>query len=122
MRAMELQQQRHIKEVFMDSALKPLASDPGSDSVSNFSFKSAHTQSIKAEKRNAQAEYYDLSGTDMEPPFDLDEDSSPSSDGQNDRRNHTHIEDYFNSIMDIKNESMLREMESERRMQEINGN
>ena len=54
----------------------------------------------------------------MEPPFDLDEDSSP--DGQNDMRNHIHIADYLNSIRDIKNESMLREMEAERRMQEIN--
>ena len=33
-------------------------------------------------------------------PLGLDEDSS--SDGQNDTRNHIHIEDYFNSIRDIK--------------------
>ena len=56
----------------------------------------------------------------MEPPLDLDE-GSPS-DGQNDMRNHIHIEDYFNSTRDVKNESMLREMEAERRMQEITGN
>ena len=56
----------------------------------------------------------------MEPPLDLGEDSS--SDGQNDMRNHIHIEDHFSSIKDIKNESMLREMEAERRMQEISGN
>ena len=56
----------------------------------------------------------------MEPPLDLDEDSS--SDGQNDMRNHIHIEDFFNSVRDIKNESVLREMEAERRMQEISGN
>ena len=56
----------------------------------------------------------------MEPPLDLDEDSP--SDGQNGIRNHIHIEDYFNSARDIKNESTLREMEAERRMQEINGN
>ena len=56
----------------------------------------------------------------MEPPLDLDEGSS--SDGQNDIRNHIHIEDYFHSIRDIKNEPMLREMEAERRMQEISEN
>ena len=74
MRAMELQQLRH-KEVYMDSALKPLASDPGNHSVSNVSFKSARTQntktegineliteSVKAKKRNAKAEYYDFIG------------------------------------------------------------
>ena len=55
----------------------------------------------------------------MEPPLDLDD---PSSDGQNDMRNHIHIEDYLNPIRDNKNEAMLREMEAERRMQEINGN
>ena len=132
-RIMEEQQKRHIKEVYVDPALEPLASDPGNDSVSNCSFKSAHTQNtqterinemitenVKAKKRNAQAEYYDLSGNDMEPPLDF-EDSS-SSDGQNDRRNHIHIGDYFNSIRDIKNESRLREMEAERRMQETNEN
>ena len=43
MRAMEEQQKRHIKEVYMDSALKSLASDPGNESVSDCSFKSAHT-------------------------------------------------------------------------------
>ena len=91
MRAMELQQQRHIKEVYMDSALKSLASDPGSASISNCSFKNAHTQntqterineliteSVNAKKRNAKAEYCDLSGNEMKPPLDLDED--PSSD------------------------------------------
>ena len=36
----------------------------------------------------------------MEPPLDLGED--PSSDGQGDMRNHIHIEDYVNSIRDIK--------------------
>ena len=95
MRAMELQQQKHLKEVYMDSALKPLASDPGSASISNFSSKSAHTQNTQTERineivtesvndkqRNAKAEYYDLRGNEMEPPLDLDEVSS--SDGQND--------------------------------------
>ena len=78
------------------------------------------TESVKAKQRNAKAEYYDLSGTDMEPPLELDEDSS--SDGQSDMRSHIHIEDYFNSIRDIKHDSMLREMEAERSMQEINEN
>ena len=72
------------------------------------------------EHANARkAEYYDLSGTDMEPPLEID---SSSSDEQNYRKNHAHIEDYFNSIRDLKNESMLKEMEAERRMQEITEN
>ena len=53
----------------------------------------------------------------MEPQHQLDSSSSP--DGQNHSRNHIHIDDYFDSIGDLKNESMLREMESERRNQEI---
>ena len=52
MRAMELQQQKHIKNVYMDSALKSLASDPGSDSISNCSFKSAHIQNTQTERIN----------------------------------------------------------------------
>ena len=57
----------------------------------------------------------------MEPPIDLDDASS--SDGQQvDMRSHTHVEDYVNSIRDIKNDYMLREMGSERRVQEINEN
>ena len=52
MRAMELQQQKHIKEVYMDSALKSLASDPGSASISNCSFKRAHTQDTQTERTN----------------------------------------------------------------------
>ena len=39
MRAMEEQQQRHIKEVYMDSALKSLASDPGNEHISMFHSK-----------------------------------------------------------------------------------
>ena len=130
---MEDQQKRHIKEVYTDSALKSLSSELGNDSVFNLSFKSAHaqntqterinamiTESVKAKKRNPQAEYYDLSGNEMEPPLDLDEDSS--SGGQNDMRNHIHIEDYLNSIRGLKNEPMLKEMEAERRLQEIAGN
>ena len=52
MRVMEDQQQRHIKEVYMDSALRSLASERGSDSVSNFSFKSAHAQNTQTERIN----------------------------------------------------------------------
>ena len=33
MRAMEEQQQRHIKDVYMGSAFKSLASDPGNESI-----------------------------------------------------------------------------------------
>ena len=120
----------------MESALKSLASDPDNESISNGSFKSAHThtqhsqtkginemitQSVKA-KKNGKAEYYDLSGRDdMEPPLELDETSS--SDGQQvDMRNHIHVEDYFSSVRDIKNDYMLRELEAERRLKEINEN
>ena len=77
------------------------------------------TESVNAKKKSSQAEYYDLSETDMEPPLELD---SSSSDEQNYRRNHIHIEDYFNSIRDLNNEPMLKEMEAERRMQEITEN
>ena len=73
------------------------------------------TENVHAKK----AEYYDIPGTDMEPPLELD---SSSSDEQDYRRNHIHIEDYFNSIRDLKNEPMLKEMEAERRMQEITEN
>ena len=75
MRVMEDQQQRHIKEVYTDSALRSLASERGSDSVSNFSFKSAHTQNTQTERINAmitenvnarKAEYYDLSGNELD--------------------------------------------------------
>ena len=52
-RVMEDQQRRHIKEVYMDSALRSLSSERGSDSVSNFSFKSAHTQNTQTERINA---------------------------------------------------------------------
>ena len=131
MRAME-DQKRHIKEVYMDSALRSLASDRSSDSVSNFSFKSAHTQNTATERINAmltenynatKAEYYDLFGNYMEPLHELDTSPSPSSsDGQNYHRNHIHIDDHFNSIRDLKNESFLREMEAERKNKEITDN
>ena len=127
-RVMEEQQQRHNKEVYMDSALISLAGGRGSDSVSNFSFKSAHTQNTQTERTNAmitesvnarKVEYYDLFGTDMEPPLEID---SPSSDEQNYRRNHIHIVYYFNSVRDLNNESMLKGIGAERRMQEITEN
>ena len=127
MRVME-GQQKHINEVYMDSAFRSLASEHGSDnSVSNFSFKSAHTQNTATARINAmltesinarKAEYFDLSGKDMEPQHQLDS-SSSSSGGQAYSRNHIHIDDCFNSIKDLTNESMLREMESERRNQGI---
>ena len=129
MRVMEDQQKRHIKEVYMDSALRSLASDRSSDSVSNFSFKSAHAQNTATERINAmltesidarKAEYYDLSGHDMEPLHGLDASSSSSSSyGQRYNRNHIHIDGHFNSIRDLKNESILRGMEAERRNKEI---
>ena len=79
------------------------------------------TQNRKAKQRHDKAEYYDVSERDdMEPQLDIDDASS--SDGQVDMRNHIHVEDYFSSIRDIQNDYMLRELEAERRMQEINGN
>ena len=127
-RIMEDQQKRHIKEVYMDSAFRSLASEHGTDSVSSFSFKSAHTQNTATARINTmltesinarKAEYFYLSGNDMEAQHQLDSSSPSSSDGQNYSRNHIHIDDYLNSIRDLKNEPMLREMESERRNQEI---
>ena len=54
MRIMEDQQKRHIKEVYMDSAFRSLASEHGADSVSNFSFKSAHTHKIQQPRESIQ--------------------------------------------------------------------
>ena len=124
-RVMEEQQQRHNNEVYMDSALRSLASDRGSGSVSNLSFKSAHTHNTQTERINAmitenanarKAEYYDLTGTDMEPPLELD---SSSPDERNYRRNHIHIEDYFNSIRYLKNERKWKPKEGCKRSLEI---
>ena len=112
MRIMEDQQKRHIKEVYMDSALRSLASEHGSaNSVSNFSFKRAHTQNAATARINAmltesvnarKAEFFDLSENDTEPQHQVDSSSSPSSAGQNYSRNSILIEDYFNSIRDLK--------------------
>ena len=73
------------------------------------------TESINARK----AEFFDLFENDTEPQHQVDSSSSSSSAGQKYSRNHIPIEDYLNSIRDLKNESMLREMESERRHQEM---
>ena len=85
MQAMEEQQQRHMKEVYMDSALKSLANNPDNESISNLSFKSAYTQDTntqiikemltrandlrKANAKNDNTEYYDL---DMDPQLELE--------------------------------------------------
>ena len=53
MRVMEDQQKRHTKEVYMDSALRSLSSELGNDSVSNVSFKIAHTQNTQTERINS---------------------------------------------------------------------
>ena len=129
MRAMEEQQQRHIKEVYMGSVLKSLASDPGDERISNFSFKSAYTQNtqtqginemitkpVKAKKNNDNAEFFELSsGGDMD---QLDLEEVASSEGQVDMINYIHISDYQGSIMNIENGFRLKEVENERRMQE----
>ena len=114
MRAMEEQQQRHMKEVYMDSALS-LASDPGNERISSLSPKSVYTQNtqtqrinemitkaVKAKAKN-NAEYYGLSERDdMEPQLDLD-DASPSG-GHVDKPNYIHAHDYYGSIRNIKND------------------
>ena len=46
---MEQQQQRHMKEVYRDSALKSLASNLDNGSISNLSFKSAYTQDLQTQ-------------------------------------------------------------------------
>ena len=125
MRAMEGQQQRHIKEVCMDSALKPLASDPGNEHISNLSFKSACTQNtqtqrinemitkvVKAKINNVNAEYFELSPVGDMDQLDLEE--VASSDGQVDMNNYIHIYDYQGSIRNIGNDFMLKEMENEK--------
>ena len=74
----------------------------------------------KANAKNDNTEYYDL---DMEPQLELE--SSSSSDSghrQVDIANYIHVEDYFGSIRDIKNDYTLKGLEAERRMREINGN
>ena len=74
----------------------------------------------KAVKANS-AEYYELSEMDdMEPQLDLDETSS--SDGHVDLSNYLHVHDYLDSIRDLENDFRLKELETERRLQEINGN
>ena len=133
MRAMEEQQQRHIKEVYMDSALKSLASDPGNEHISNCSFKGAYTQNtqtqrssemitkaVKAKINTDNAEHFELSSVgDMD---QLDFEEVASSDGQVDMRNYIHIYDYQGSVRNIENDFTLKEMGHERRMQEINVN
>ena len=86
----------------MDSAFRSLASEHGADSVSNFSFKSAHTQNTATARINTmltesiysrKAEYFDLSGTDMGPQHQLDSSPSSSPAGQNHSRHHILIDD-----------------------------
>ena len=127
MRAMEEQQQRHMNEVYMESALKPLASNLDNESVSNLSFNSAYTQDTqtqrakemlaranglrKANAKNGNTEYYDL---EMEPQLALE--SVPSSSpghGQVDLSDYIHVEDPFGSIRNIENDYVryrLKEM------------
>ena len=53
-RAMEQQQQRHMKEVYIDSALKPLASNLDNESISNSSFNNVYTRDLQTQNsRNA---------------------------------------------------------------------
>ena len=123
MRAMEQQQHRHVKEVYIDSAVKALASNLGNESISNSSFKSAYTQDTKSQRikemltrarnlRKANAtndniEFFEISPRgDMEPPLELD--SASSSDGQVDISNYNHVEDYFGSIRNLENDQRLK--------------
>ena len=49
MRAMEEQQQRHMTEVYMGSALKSLASNLDNETVPNLPFKSAYIQDTQTQ-------------------------------------------------------------------------
>ena len=134
MRVMEQQQQRHMKEVYTDSAFKPLASNLDNESISNSSFKNAYTQDLQTQrikeiitrannsrKANDNAEYYELSpGDDMEPPLEVDSASSSAS-GQEpiDLTNYIHVEGYMGSIRNLENDHRLKELENQQRMQEI---
>ena len=81
MRVMEQQQQRHMKEVYIGSALKSLASNLDNESISICSFKSAYTQDAPTQriqemitrasnlrKANDNAEDYGLSPGDYGTP------------------------------------------------------
>ena len=122
MRAMEEQQQRHMKDVYMDSALKSLAGNLDNESISNLSFKSAYTQDTqtqgikemltrasdlrKANAKNHNTEYY---GLDMESQLELESASSSSSGhGHADISIYMHVEDYFRSIRKIENDYRLK--------------
>ena len=140
MRVMEQQQQRHMKEVYIDPALKPLASNLDNESISNCPFKSAYTQDTQTQriqemitraselrKANDNAEYYELSsGDDMELSLELDTASSSSSgrpEGrQVDLSKYMHVVDYMGSVRNLENDHRLTELENQRRMHEINGN
>ena len=129
-----------MKEVYIDSALKSLASNFGNESISKLQFKSACTQDTQTQriqemitrasnlrKANENAEYYELSpGDDMEPPLELDSASSSNSGhpaGQQvDLSNYIHVVDYMGLVRYLENERRLGVFEMERRMHEINGN
>ena len=131
MRVMEQQQQRHMKEIYVDPALKSLASNLANESISIFPFQSAYTQDLqtqrikemltRASKANANTELFDLSSrNNMEPRTELD--TASSSHGQVYLSNYTHVEDYMGSVRNLENERRLEALETERRMQEINEN
>ena len=109
MRAMEQQQQRHTKQtyiyIYIGSALKSLASDPGNESVSNLSFKSAYTHNAQTQRidemitkavkaKTANNAYYGLSDRD-----DLDDVSS--SHGHVDISNLVHAHGHYGSIRNM---------------------
>ena len=71
----------------------------------------------KGNAKNDNAEYY---GLDMEPQLELESSaSSDSSHRQVDIADYIHVGDYFGSIRAIENDYRLKELEDERRMQEI---
>ena len=131
-RALEQQQQRHMKKVYIDSALKSLASNHDNESISNSSFKTAYAQDLqtqrinemltrasKANAKNANTEYFEMSSRDdMEPPLESDTALSSAS-GQEpiDLTNYVHVEDYTGSTRNLQNDHRLKELENQQRMQ-----
>ena len=109
------QQQMHMKEVYADSALRPLASNLDNESISNSSFKNAYTQDTpeqrinemltRASKAKAGTEYFDMA-------------SQASGDGPVGISNYIHAEDHRASIASMTNDHSLTQLEHEKQQQE----
>ena len=75
----------------------------------------------KGNATNDNTEFFEISSRgDMEPQHELE--SASSSDGQADLSNYIHVEDYLSAVRNLGDDCRLRELETERRMQDINEN